>query len=92
VVIEWLRKTVESLSISIRLCKMLCGHCQPWAGDYIDRGIQRALNDEKLDVLLIDPTTKILHPGYNYGFIGGACGLISEVRWYFRGFPLLEAG
>jgi len=86
VVIEWLRKTGRKLiHINQGYAKCSVAIVSHEAVITSDRGIQRALNDVKLDVLLIDPTTKILLPGYNYGFIGGACGLISESEMVFSG-------
>jgi hypothetical protein len=42
-----------------------------------DRGIARTADNYNIDVLLITPG-HILLPGLNYGFIGGATGLVSK--------------
>ena len=49
-----------------------------------DVSIAKALSIEKIDVLLIPPGD-ILLPGLNYGFIGGATGLISDNVLAFYG-------
>ncbi|MBU3160517.1 hypothetical protein KPL37_12250 [Clostridium frigoris] len=49
-----------------------------------DITIAKALSLEKIDVLLIPPGD-ILLPGLNYGFIGGATGLIEENVLAFYG-------
>jgi predicted Fe-Mo cluster-binding NifX family protein len=49
-----------------------------------DLGIAEVLRKEGVDVLLI-PSGDIDLPGLNYGFIGGACGLIDEGRLAFFG-------
>ena len=49
-----------------------------------DITIAKALSIEKIDVLLIPPGD-ILLPGLNYGFIGGATGLIEENVLAFYG-------
>jgi len=49
-----------------------------------DVSIAKALSIEKIDVLLIPPGD-ILLPGLNYGFIGGASGLIEENVLAFYG-------
>jgi len=38
-----------------------------------------------IDSLLIPPQSNIVLEGYNYGFIGGSCGLISETGLAFAG-------
>ncbi len=49
-----------------------------------DISIAKALTPEKIDVLLIPPGD-ILLPGLNYGFIGGATGLIEDKVLAFYG-------
>lgn len=49
-----------------------------------DPSIAKALTIEKVDVLYIPPGDIILE-GMNYGFIGGACGLIDERNIAFYG-------
>jgi hypothetical protein len=49
-----------------------------------DPSIAKALSLEKIDVLLIPPGD-ILLPGLNYGFIGGATGLIEDKVLAFYG-------
>lgn len=49
-----------------------------------DKSIYNALINTQIDVLLIPPGD-ILLPGLEYGFIGGACGLISEGKLAFFG-------
>ncbi len=49
-----------------------------------DVSIAKALSIEKIDVLLIPPGDIIL-PGLNYGFIGGATGLIEDNVLAFYG-------
>ena len=49
-----------------------------------DLSIAKALSLEKIDVLLIPPGD-ILLPGLNYGFIGGAAGLIEDKVLAFYG-------
>lgn len=49
-----------------------------------DVSIAKALSIEKIDVLLIPPGD-ILLPGLNYGFIGGASGLIEDNVLAFYG-------
>lgn len=49
-----------------------------------DVSIAKALSVEKIDVLLIPPGD-ILLPGLNYGFIGGATGLIEDNVLAFYG-------
>ena len=49
-----------------------------------DISIAKALSLEKIDVLLIPPGD-ILLPGLNYGFIGGATGLIEDNVLAFYG-------
>lgn len=49
-----------------------------------DNGIYRALSDKNIDVLKIDAGNIIL-PGYDYGFIGGASGLIDDGTLAFCG-------
>lgn len=49
-----------------------------------DLSISKALSLEKIDVLLIPPGD-ILLPGLNYGFIGGATGLIEDNVLAFYG-------
>ena len=49
-----------------------------------DNSIAKALTLEKIDVLLIPPGD-ILLPGLNYGFIGGATGLIEDNVMAFYG-------
>ncbi len=41
--------------------------------------------EAKIDALLIRPQSNILLPGYNYGFIGGSCGLLSDNELAFFG-------
>ena len=42
-----------------------------------DLGISSALENEGVDVLLLPPGDIVL-PGFEYGFIGGCCGLLEE--------------
>lgn len=49
-----------------------------------DLGIAAALRNEGIDVLTIPPGDIEL-PGLNYGFIGGACGLLDESKLAFFG-------
>lgn len=49
-----------------------------------DKGISNALKEENFDVLLIPPGDIIL-PSMNYGFIGGAGGLINDNNMAFFG-------
>lgn len=49
-----------------------------------DTGIYTALKDNNYDVLLL-PTGDILLEGFDYGFIGGTCGLISKNTMAFFG-------
>lgn len=49
-----------------------------------DKGIATAFKDETFDVLLLPPGDIDL-PGLDYGFIGGACGLIDENILAFYG-------
>jgi len=43
-----------------------------------DSGIAKAAEAEGLDVLLVDCERSIQLPGFNYGFIGGAGGMLSK--------------
>lgn len=43
-----------------------------------DTGIAKAAEKKGLDVLLLENEHSIRLPGLNYGFIGGACGMISK--------------
>jgi hypothetical protein len=86
VVIEWLEKTGKKLiHVNQGYSKCSVAIVNREAAITSDRGISKALNAVKLDVLLIEPCTDILLPGYNFGFIGGACGLISESDLVFSG-------
>jgi hypothetical protein len=49
-----------------------------------DKGIAEALSKEGIDVLILPPGDIEL-PGLDYGFIGGACGLISSGHMGFFG-------
>ncbi|WP_242953607.1 DUF6873 family GME fold protein [Clostridium merdae] len=49
-----------------------------------DAGIAQAANEQGLELLKIQPGNIEL-PGYNYGFIGGCCGFISESIFAFTG-------
>lgn len=49
-----------------------------------DAGIAIAASEQGLEVLKIQPGNIAL-PGYNYGFIGGCCGFISESILAFTG-------
>lgn len=49
-----------------------------------DISIAKAVENENIDVLLLPPGD-ILLPGLNYGFIGGACGLIEKNLLAFYG-------
>lgn len=50
-----------------------------------DIHIYRKAIEAGLDVLIIPPQTKIILPGYDYGFIGGASGVISDDELAFFG-------
>lgn len=50
-----------------------------------DPSIEKAALQEGFDVLKIPPQKKILLPGFNYGFIGGIAGFISENLLAFAG-------
>ena len=43
-----------------------------------DVGIARAAEKKGLDVLYLENEHSIRLPGLNYGFIGGACGMVSK--------------
>ncbi len=43
-----------------------------------DKGIAAAARKKGLDVLLLDCRDSIRLPGLDYGFIGGACGMLSD--------------
>lgn len=49
-----------------------------------DKNIAKSLQKENIDILLLPPGDIIL-PGLNYGFIGGACGLIEKNVLAFYG-------
>src|SRR3712207_6103016 len=49
-----------------------------------DKNIAKSLQKENIDILLLPPGDIIL-PGLNYGFIGGACGLIEKNILAFYG-------
>lgn len=49
-----------------------------------DQGIAKVLIKENIDVLIV-PAGDILLPGLDYGFIGGACGLIDKNTIVFYG-------
>lgn len=49
-----------------------------------DPGMAKAMKQAGLEVLEIQPG-KIRLPGYNYGFIGGCCGLIAPDKLAFTG-------
>lgn len=50
-----------------------------------DTGIHKKATEAGLDSLLIPPQKNIILEGYDYGFIGGATGLISENELAFFG-------
>lgn len=50
-----------------------------------DFHIHKKAVEAGIDVLLINPQTNIVLPGYNYGFLGGACGLLSANELGFFG-------
>ena len=50
-----------------------------------DKGIARTAEGKGIDALLIDPGQGILLPGLDYGFIGGATGLLGKHRLAVNG-------
>lgn len=92
VVVEWLQRTGKRLlHVNQGYAKCSVAIVSHEAAITSDMSIYKALKAVNMDVLLIEPTTDILLPGYNYGFIGGACGLISENDMVFSGnFGLLR--
>lgn len=81
---------LEELSIQIHPVKQgyaKCSTCIVSKEAIItaDADIYKKALQAKLDALLINPQTTIKLPGYNYGFIGGSCGLISDYELAFFG-------
>lgn len=48
-----------------------------------DRGIARACEQRIAEVLLIPQNSGIALPGYEYGFIGGACGFCENTAFFY---------
>ncbi|NOX86943.1 MAG: hypothetical protein GXO86_13435 [Chlorobi bacterium] len=46
-----------------------------------DRGIEKVLRKHDLEVLYVDPKG-ILLPGFDHGFIGGACGVFGNIVFF----------
>lgn len=86
VVIRWLEKTGKKLiPVKQGYAKCSIAIVNSEAIITADAGIAGALEGAGLDVLKITPATSILLPGFSHGFIGGACGLISENEMVFSG-------
>ncbi|WP_125152752.1 DUF6873 family GME fold protein [Clostridium rectalis] len=49
-----------------------------------DKSIDAAMKKENIDSLLLPPGD-ILLPGFDYGFIGGCCGMVTEKEMAFYG-------
>lgn len=85
-VINWLVKTGKTIT-HVNQGYAKCSVCilNEEAVITSDPGICRAARERGIDVLLIPPQRHIYLPGYDYGFIGGATGLISENELAFCG-------
>ncbi|MBU3928363.1 MAG: hypothetical protein KKB74_11200 [Bacteroidetes bacterium] len=46
-----------------------------------DRGIEKALMDQGLNVLYVDPIS-IRLPGFDHGFFGGTCGILDDTVYF----------
>ena len=72
--------------INVKQGYVKCSVCPITETAYItdDESIYKALNQEKLDVLLIKKGSVRLK-GFDYGFFGGCCGKISDKKIVFFG-------
>ena len=86
VVLDWLEKTGRIIS-HVNQGYAKCSVCilNDEALITADEGIFRAARGNNMDVLLIPPQKSIAIPGYEYGFIGGATGLLSGQEMAFCG-------
>lgn len=85
-VIQWLKKTGKTIS-HVNQGYAKCSVCilNEEAIITSDPGISDAARGQNIDVLFIPPQRSISLPGYDYGFIGGATGLLSGGRLAFCG-------
>lgn len=94
VVLDWLKRTGKTIC-HVNQGYAKCSVCilNEEALITADEGIFRAARGQNMDVLLISPQKSISLPGYDYGFIGGATGLISSREMVFCGDArMLDSG
>lgn len=86
IVLQWLKKTGKTIS-HVKQGYAKCSVCMLNGEALItaDTGIYQAARGQNMDALLIPPQKSISIPGYDYGFIGGATGLISGNQMAFSG-------